>query len=309
MPTIISRRLTCIGLAGLMMATAANATADAGSNQEKSARLLPSSPWNLEYSDDSCRLSRIFGPASSPSLIAFEQIAPGSSVTMITAGSEIAALGAFGDLRIGKSATGPRTRVIPMPASMSKYGAGYILPGVSFADAFFSEVRYDFGVGRYGGAGIEPQDAASVSGILFERSGRTVFLETGNMEQPLRALNSCTGDLLQHWGLGVDDHRGHTPVALHNENTQISRIRSKYARGPGRKRHEALLTVQAIIDADGAVSKCDYRFAPATSGDSFDVCADLRKMRFDPAKAADGRAIRSFYALTIPLSWVDPLAL
>jgi hypothetical protein len=199
--------------------------------------------------------------------------------------------------------------VYPVRAKLSTYGEGYILTGLSFTPRFFAAKHWGSLIGKSGSTAIDPTDAGAVKGIWWKNSGRTVSFDTGAMSAPLRALNDCAMDLLQHWGLRTDEHAGHSPVELKNEDFALAKLQSTFARGPGRKRHEAILNVRALVEADGSISDCFFEFAAATGEGNFDACAEMRKMQFRPAKTAAGQPMRSFYAASIPLSWVDPLAL
>jgi hypothetical protein len=292
------------------MSVGAAATAQSESPSASGDVLLePASPWQLDFADNSCRLSRVFGPRARPSFLSFEQIAPSSTVTMTVAGPNIAGTGDYGTLDIGVRPNEKMVTVYPVRAKLSTYGEGYILTGLSFTPRFFAAKHWGSLIGKSGSTAIDPTDAGAVKGIWWKNSGRTVSFDTGAMSAPLRALNDCAMDLLQHWGLRTDEHAGHSPVELKNEDFALAKLQSTFARGPGRKRHEAILNVRALVEADGSISDCFFEFAAATGEGKFDACAEMRKMQFRPAKTAAGQPMRSFYAASIPLSWVDPLAL
>ena len=196
-----------------------------------------------------------------------------------------------------------------MEATIPAYGQGYVLTGMSLDAQFFATKHWGPLVGHSDAAAIDLGDAGAVERIVVGKSGRATSFETGNLSEPFRALNACSMDLLQHWGLRADQHAGHSPVELKNERLEVGKLQRKFAKGPGRKRHVAILNLQAIVESDGSVSDCFFEIAVATGGGNFDACADVRKMQFRPAQTAAGEPMRSFYAASIPLSWVDPLAL
>lgn len=228
---------------------------------------------------------------------------------MTAAGPDFQGMGKYGLVTIEVRPDHGTTAVSPRWLKLTTYGEGLVLTGLSFDPEFFAKQYLGDVLGISDSMAIDLKDADSVKRLGVRLAGRSVVFETGAMIEPFRALNACSMDLLGQWGLSAKEHSGHRPAELQNETFQLSSIQSKYARGPGRKRHEALLKVRAIIEPDGSISDCFFEYAISTGGETFDACAEIRKMKFRPATTASGKPMRSFYAASIPLSWVDPLAL
>lgn len=143
--------------------------------------------------------------------------------------------------------------------------------------------------------------ASSVDRFELTDGNRTLMLMTGEMGKPAEALNNCTRDLIQHWGLDVEAHRNsRTAPVLKNPNqvtrTVVDRILSKIDPNKSGAYYSLTLTVET----DGKASHCILHQATTAKIDPKPVCAAaIRRARFEPAVDVNGNPMRSYHSLKV----------
>lgn len=282
----------CIAIASLALAapsalSAKNTPAKAA--ERKSATILqPTSPWQLEMGDHICRLARKFGPDNAPGMVSFVQNAPGPRFDLTVAAPDFASLSTQAWTFYGLRSDRTMQQFNDFQASTRDFGPSIIMVGMSIADKSTDE--------DYTKARIEPDDANLVERIVILNAGTTVSFETGNMKAPLEALNACSQDLMESWGLSSEAHDGYEPPRMPNANLYLSRLKHTFAEESGSDGHRALVRFRALVGKDGRVTDCHFEYALKTGGQETDLCADIAKMQFEAASNSAGEPITSFYA-------------
>ncbi len=270
--------------------------------KERAVQLHPVSPWQLDATDDRCRLGRRFGSGEGAGLVLFEQLAPGKRFDLTVAGPDFASSRKGSWFYAGMRSDLEMETISPLEYGIAGYENAITLGGIWIDDDLSSRDAKSQPIV----AAIDGVSAGLVERIVLQRSTTIVSFETGNMKVPFEALNACTRDLLSAWDLDADAHQAYHPPKMPDENAYFSRLHHRLASTPANKGHKSLLRVRAMIDGDGTVSGCHYEYALSSGGLRPDICADIRKMRFDPATSADGEPIASFYSRSFALSEFDP---
>ena len=280
--------LWSIGAAVFLAVIPASATAE--------TVLEPSSAWNLDYGEDACRLSRVFGEGETQTVFHIEQSAVGPYFNLALFGkparrrsSETMSV-QFGDERemnrgfLGGKQDEPTSAVI-------------IMHGVHL-----SPVPEDAKQGEFPVVELENERVAKIDRVRFAKGLRTpLTLKTGPLDKPFDALKECTINLVEALGLREEDQAkisvGPTPKNL----TEIARfIQERYPSKMVENKEEGVVTVRLTIDPEGKPSACQIAKSdrPAVFDDY--VCFGLMRIgQFEPAKGEDGEPRYGFFTQSV----------
>jgi len=278
-------------------------------------RLQPSSPWVLDYAENSCRLSRAFGTGKDQTILQFESTAPGE-MSMIAIGRPLQTgaeeipgkfLPVQDDPFKGKAeiATNKRpgvlwAKVALLPAALiardkaegelRKAHPGVRPPPIDLADkAEHRAARQAF--------------AAAVTELEIDsRRNRPVILETGSLGEAIKTFDTCNRDSLRDWGVDpdVEDKIARRPWS---PNVSSWFTPEDYPGAMQMQGKQSEVRVRLLVDAAGKVTKC-------TSLSHFDepefnrVTCDkfMKRAKFLPAELADGTKVPSYYINRV--NWV-----
>jgi len=269
---------------------------------ERTVRLNPASPWQLQLADDRCRLARRFESTKGPGMVLIEQIAPGQRFDLTIAGPDFARARRGNWFYGGMRSDLEMVTINPLEYEIAGYDNAILLGGISIDDDLSPEEDRQSRV-----AAVDPAAADLVERIVLQRSTTIVSFETGNMKAPLEALNACSHDLLLEWGLDAEAHSTyHRPPKMPDERLYFRRLHHKLTSTPGNEGHKSLLRVRAIVTSEGSVTNCHHEYALSSGGLEPDVCQDIKDMQFDPATDRDGKPMASVYSLSLTLSQYDP---
>ena len=272
--------------------------------------LAPSTPWVLDYAENSCRLIRHFGQGKDEVIFAMESEAPGA-LDMMAVGRPMATIldevpARFLPIQVkpllGKPAVSTdkhepvvlwpsANRLVPdadAAAAEAREAARKAHPevrppAVSLAEQAESEAR------------SEAFAAATTAIEIDARASRPVILDTGSLGEPIKAFKQCGRDSLRDWGVDPDLQdkivRG---VWAPNPSAWFSE--ADYPRDMLRIGEESVVKVRVLVDATGRVTKCttvshfkEPEFNKITC-DKFTARA-----HFEPAELADGTKVPSYY--------------
>ena len=285
----------CVAAAPLLMGAA------------EPARLKPSSPWNVDYAENSCRLSRAFGEGDSKVVLSLESEAPGA-IDMFVVGKQVRAT--------SSAVTGRFLPVQQKPmmgrSAQSNYGSAVLWSQVSMLPDEVVEKERKKSEERYRRAprvrppaidlaekaAIDAQHrefAAKIRMLEVDSRGRPLILETGSMGEAVKAFDKCSRDSLRDWGLDpdVDDKIVRRPWAADVWNWFSA---NDYPSAMYRKGQQADVKVRLMVDATGKITKCTSlsHFKEKSFNDV--VCAKfMERGRFEPAELADGTKVPSYY--------------
>lgn len=257
--------------------------------REGTTVLEPRGGWTLDMRESKCRLARWFGDEDDVHLLLIEQTAPQNLFSLTLAGSNLRRFRTANDLRLGME---PNRRMTSRErfaiTDMEDAGPAIILGGV----------RIGFAPDANGliAAGISVEAAATIEQLVVADGRDALVFASGNMERPIRALNACTTNLLNEWGLDPQVHQSYTPAYLLDREAFEKRLTARYPRGAIWRGEQGIFRFRAIVETDGSVSDCMIENVSTVGDLDPPACDELRKARFEPAKGADGSAIRSFFA-------------
>lgn len=265
---------------------------DALAAGQNATRLEPVIPWNIDFGENRCRLTRIFGSAENRHLVMVEQAAPGGNFGLTLAGSELANFRTAGTVDLGLERDEPMT-------TRESFGKGLIPdlgPALIFGNVAIGTSQP---AGPLRAVGIDLEEVATVDRVVLHRGKTVLSFETGNMKEPFAALNSCTDDLLVQWGLDPAAHRSHVPPKWTNESAVVQRIIAVYPSAARRTGEQAIFRMRVTVEADGSVSDCLMEESTVTKRLESPACKEMQRAVFDPARDAQGQPMRSFFATTV----------
>ena len=268
--------------------------------------LEPDQSWALDYGEDRCRLLRAFGDAENRHIVLFEQDGPSSAFGVTAAGD---AFGKFRSKRKTSVQFGnevPDEDRYPFTGSFDPIGEALIfstlqVPPTESGGENVGDDGNDDGQGKkkYGGEDRLPQldteRFAGIDRVTFSQGGRVVIAMTGDLEEPMKALNTCSQQFIADWGLDLDKHRmlTRTPVWTNYQavSKRIARTYPTAGLGAG---EQGIFQMRVMVDETGAVTDC--RMVNTTAVDRLDspACREMRNATFEPALDAEGVPMRSY---------------
>ena len=270
---------------------AAQQTPDELAASEGATILQPFQPWNVDFGENRCRLTRLFGDEDDMHLLMFEQDAPQDTFGITMAGKSLNAFRTASEVGVGLIGN-------EEIAEESTYGRGEV-------DGFGAAVIIStFGIGsqtegELQSAGIDLSRAAEVDRVVLTRGKRVLSFETGSMLPPFEVLNSCTTDLLRVWGLDPEAHKAYVKPEWLNTGLIADRIMESYPRKALRANEQAVFRMRVIVDEEGRVEDCFLQSSTVAERLESPACREMRKARLEPARDDKGRPMRSFFATTV----------
>lgn len=263
--------------------------------REGAILLGPQTPWNIDFGENRCRLTRAFGSAEDRYLLMLEQAAPGRYFGLTIAGREIERFKTAAKIDLGLERDEPVFEV-------DRFGQGSVAdfgPALIFSSIALDEAPQE---GAQRAARVDPIEADTIDRIVLRRNKLVLSLETGNMGEAVAALNTCSADLLAAWGLNLEEHQSYVPPVWSNEDAVASRIKSVYPRSALRSEEQAIFRIRVIVERDGTVSDCLMDASTVVEKLESPACKEMLRATFEPARNAKGEPMRSFYATTITYS-------
>ena len=271
--------------------------------------LEPASPWNVDYANDRCRLLRLFGPEGSRTALLIEQLEPSEDFDFTVAGPPFRQFRERTDVRLQ---FGPN-----LAAFDRKFQAGSF--GEYDSAMSFGTINADLSnrlQTKLDGLGVTPDQTADVAAtnkelaqaqgaqidwIELRQATQRVKLRTGSLEGVFAALNTCTENLLQSWGVDSADFASvATDAVLKNGEDVARRIQRDYPRAALAQGRMANFRLRLFIDPVGNVTDC--RMLELSDGEGFDdtPCRIMLKhARFDPALDDQGNAVADYDMVTL----------
>jgi hypothetical protein len=275
-------------------------------------RLQPSSPWDVDYADNSCRLIRTFGEGQARTVLMFESEAPGN-LDMLVVGK---GLDSYGDTVSAKFLP-IQSKPFEGTPTMSERGR----PGALWSEVLLmpdSEIERLSAIEhqRESKPAVRPppidlaeraveraerhEFAARATELeIRARPGGSVVLETGSLGEAIQAFDNCSRDSLRDWGIDPDlQDKIARPVWAPKPASWFSS--DDYPPDMINAGEESMVKVRALVDATGRITKC-------TSLSHFKepifnklVCDRfMKRAKFEPAELADGTKVPSFYINTV----------
>lgn len=262
--------------------------------------LEPSSPWNVDFADDSCSLRRQFGIDGDTVYLELRQFAPGSafqtSIVGLSLNPEPGALNyqLLPDFE-------PRKTVQHMILNAGQFGKGVIFDLALNGELIATERAKRDEVVEKASSPL-PLDLSAVNGILVSNGlGQKLKLDTGPMDAPFRVLKSCMVDLIEHWGLKRDPD-GNNPDQAKPENLKViaKALWSSYPTSAVNYGISAIVRVRLMVGRDGRPTSCHIQIPAQAPSFEEKACKKLMKIaKFEPPKDSNGEESLSYWVTKI----------
>lgn len=261
--------------------------------------LKPSSPWNVDFAADQCRLTRLFGEGENQHYLAFQQYSPGDRAGLTVAGPAFKRFRSLERTMVRFFDTQEPLRTEPFAGTVETYGTGVIYSSIGFDEDEPEPNQPDIPTT----SGLTQMDLALGKQMQFvelRQGGRQVRLDTGPLDAAFDVLNQCTLDLLREWGLDPERHlTAQNRPRWTNQQALVQRIIADYPDEAQRNGEQGIMRMRLIVSAEGAVESCTILKATKTRELESPACRVMQRAQFEPARDATGQPFRSYYATSI----------
>lgn len=302
------------------VAICAMASSVVSANDEEEPLVLePASSWHMEYADDSCRLLRMFGEDEDETVFFIERYEPGDTFFMLVAGEAVRNRPAV----IGLTRQARRHEVDPVfrfgphgyeydgPSQDGTFGespaamvstmqlVAPIRPAGEDEEERFDPTEEALDTDIFGQEISAAQEAA-ISWLEIRGAGQPVRIALGSMGAPMAAMRKGTDELLTHWGIDLEAHRGLTRAVAPKSDPGNWVRTSDYPTDLMYRGAQGLVQFRLSVDADGAPTQCHIQKSTRPEGFDNAVCdALMRRASFEPALDANGQPIASYWRNTV----------
>jgi hypothetical protein len=276
--------------------------------------LAPSSPWAVDYAENSCRLIRHFGEGEDKTILALESEAPGSLDMMIVS------------KRVDTFAEQAWARFLPLQSKLmdgmtARSTDKRTVPVLLFSnvelltdDSLAAEEKRQTALKAH--RKIRPPAvslteraerkadrqtfAAGTTAIeLYPSRNHPVILDTGSLGEPIKIFDRCSRDSLRDWGVDPDvDDKIVRPVWAPDPAAWFDS--ADYPRRLVVAGEESVVKVRVLVDATGHVTKCTSLSHFEESEFNKITCDKFTsRAHFEPAELADGTKVPSYYVTKV----------
>lgn len=302
-----------------LLAAASMLSLLSGTAQAAGPRMFkPAGDWQADYGDDYCRLARSFSDGTNTLSVALERFHPTNAVRVILVGNGISMYRGSTELEYTLAPSGGQ-RKGPFWRSETADGQQYLNLGELFMAAPFA-----FGApGAPPPAGptagpppappkpgepflIPPYDRAAeqefAKGVTsFSITGGVidpVTIEIGRLRSVVGALQKCSDDLLNTWGLDAAKHQTMTRPAQPASEASKWLPTGTIGFGDFGKLGGAANQIRVMVGADGKPSACAVHWASLEKKTNDAICkAIMDKGQFHPALDAAGQPMASYWTV------------
>lgn len=269
--------------------------------------LPPSSQWHLDYAADYCRLARTFGAPGRAAAFYLEQYEPGNEYTVLVVGPDFD-LKDFRKvvLRFGPDGgeAGPDDLISTI---LQPFGQGVMMSSMTMLPDPKAKLASKVRAWRQADEDgtivppLQPNLAARISWFEVANHGRVVGrLSLGRMDDPVKALNACTEELMTHWGIDLEKHRTRTRVVTPRTPPSSWISPTDYPSAQLSNGTQGLINFRLGVDETGKPTSCTIQQATQPAGFDKVVCREmLRNARFSPALDAAGKPMASYWRSTV----------
>jgi hypothetical protein len=275
-------------------------------NAAEPIHLAPSTPWIVDYAEDSCRLMRRFGAGSDVTTLSIESESP-ELADMLVIGRPLEIRRGTVSVKFlpprSKPMTGevdqtvktevPTVLVNAVVLGTNAYAAKQwkqLAAMRSRRNADPDKLRAEIEVE---GLSERYAYAANTTGIEIG-ARRPVILDTGSLEAAIRRFDQCNRDSLRDWGLDPDVE----DRIILRARADVTRwfVADDYPPEMLARARESVVKVRVLVDATGRVTKCTS--ISHFQGPEFNriTCAKfMERVHFKPAELADGTKVPDYY--------------
>ncbi len=274
--------------------------------QQEPVRLAPASNWNLDYSEDSCALRRLFGEEGQRVFLEMRQFGPSSELVTTISSADFdrrSRMNSFSIMFAPDDA--PVDDISPMGIESETFGEGALFTTSllrhqqrELADALIRSQQIALAVTEERRDAREAEiEGMQVSG-LFRQS---VYLQTGSLHPAMIGMRACIDELLGHWGIDADAHRTLLrPVQSVNQDQWARELINRYPTTQLMRGDQAYVRIRLNVSVEGRATECavQSRF----NDERFDELACellMEHSRFEPALDGNGAPIPSFWQTAV----------
>ncbi len=269
--------------------------------------LVPSSKWQLDYSQESCKLARTFGEGDQAITMLLTRYSPSPKFSMMLAGERLKGIPARSNMKIRFGDSEDVQKLDYLGGNAGELPALFLASSAQIHKLTDAEEKA-LKAREEGDPRGELDDLArSLAAAdaadhiwLDTPGGKPIRLETGSLGKPFRAFDTCIDNLVKHWGVDMEAYRQRTrdPVPKSSPGRWI--LPSDYPRDLINNGGQGIVHFRLSIAPNGDVTGCHIQ--GATEGDGFQkvTCETLtQRGKFVPALDANGQPIASYYASTV----------
>jgi hypothetical protein len=276
----------------------------------ESVVLDQNSKWSLESSEEFCRLSAQFGPLDDPTVLQIMQFMPDDRFTWTIAGPNLKNIRWNEDVAVRwGDAAEPITKDFPK-ATLEPFGNAlqytnwslYNQPKASKAEDTTELLPYN--------GYISFVAASTIKTVSLEQDGRfDQTLGLADFGGAVAALNGCTNNFLNSWGLDPDHGKKiSTTASLLNYDEISKEIKKHYPKKAIYRADQASFQMRTIVGTDGKAEDCHW--LKVTQAQMFDMKRSpcdivMENALFESATDKNGKPMRSFYHLLISYRMLD----
>ena len=262
--------------------------------------LKASSPWNVDYANERCRLARTFGTGEQMVFLLMDQYAPSEYFRLTIAGKALRTNLTKGDAGIQFGPAETEQQLSYLFGNLGKHPALVFSSRARIAQPSDAELLAIKNRPDTEWVGLQPVSEERKKAVKYMRIGKPlrkpITLETGPMRAPLAALDKCIETLVASWGVDVEKHKYLSRDAKPLQSPGKWVVSSDYPVGMLSAGQPALVNFRLSIGPDGAPTGCYIQ--ATTRPMEFDkaVCKSvMKRARFLPALDAQGQPLASYY--------------
>lgn len=269
--------------------------------------LDPSSPWNVHYADDYCRLIRVFGSGREAVTLIIDQYEPGDEFRISLMGRRMKSPVGSDKARIRFGEALPQQDVLFYSGSIGTNPAWIFVTDIRIRPLSDTEKAVLSARGSAPVAPVTDDEKASVSSIDIGRPLRhPMRLRTGPMKASFAAMDACTDELLTHWGIDAARHKTRLRSAIPTRSPSTWLKDGDYPLAMLLKRQPGLVEFRLDVGEDGVPTACHIQQSTHPEGFDRTVCDRLMKRaRFEPALDRDGQPIASYYRDSVRFAFAN----
>ena len=272
-------------ITSVLFATAAQANAP--------IELARTGKWNVDYDEDSCHLSGVFGEGENFIAVRFTRYQPGDSFDLDLFGPPLLSSEPYSDLKVDFGPVENPHHVRTMNGSAGK------MPFANLGSQRLDDLTSDKDTAAT--PLLTPKFEASVATLTLRPvGGKTYRLLLGSMRATMTAMRKCTDDLVHHWGF---DQAALT--AARKQATPLSSpdrwlASHDFPVGLLFAGNNGIVHFRLDVNEQGKVTGCHIQVETKPVGFATTTCELLTKRaKFSPALNQQGQAIRSYYVNTV----------
>lgn len=260
--------------------------------------LKPSSPWNVDFGEEKCRLTRFFGEEGNKHVLIFEQFWPESSLGMTAAGASFKRFRSGRLTNVSFFGKDSKSETYPFAGQLGDYGDALVFSRISVKKA--AEQGNGAFTPPVNWRQLDAATAREVKTLSVTQSDKEVAFATGPLDEAFSVLNLCTRDLVASWGLDAEKQMTVSQPVVWTNAVAISRkIQERYPPQAAKEGEQAILRMRVIVNEKGEMEQCNIIDVTVTDKLDSPACKEMRGARFKPSLDANGEPMRSYYATSI----------